>query len=121
MQNCKRAQSLVYRGPSYNGLQSPHTAKAGAQLCMLTQDKSTKLWAGYIYCEIELELAWSKVSTKVCGFTFGSISLHLISKRIKEILTQKHQYKANIYPDLMKKCFQEIKKVYMFSRFQLYA
>ena len=29
---------------------------------------------------------------RVCGFTFGSISLHLISKRIKEILTQKHQY-----------------------------
>ena len=45
-----------------------------------------------IYFGIELELAWSKVSAKVCGFTFGSISLHLISKRIKEILTQKHQY-----------------------------
>ena len=39
-------------------------------------------------------MAWSKVSTKVCGFTFGSISLHLISKRIKEILTQKHHYNA---------------------------
>ena len=39
-----------------------------------------------------MELAWSKVSTKVCGFTFGRISLHLISKRIKEILTQKYQY-----------------------------
>ena len=51
-------------------------------------------YESYIYSGIELELAWSKVSTKVCGFTFGSISLHLISKRIKEILTQKHQYNA---------------------------
>ena len=40
-----------------------------------------------------VELAWSKVSTKVCGFKFGSIKLHLTSKRIKEILTQKSQYK----------------------------
>ena len=39
-----------------------------------------------------VELAWSKVSTKVCGFKFGSIKLHLTSKRIKEILTQKRQY-----------------------------
>ena len=39
-----------------------------------------------------VELAWSKVSTKVCGFKFGSIKLHLTSKRIKEILTQKSQY-----------------------------
>ena len=31
---------------------------------------------------------------QVCGFTFGSISLHLISKSIKEILTQKRQYNA---------------------------
>ena len=43
---------------------------------------------------IELELAWSKVSTKVCGFTFESLSLHLISKRIKEILTPKYQHNA---------------------------
>ena len=46
------------------------------------------------YFGIELWLAWSKVSTKVYGFTFRSISLHLISKRMKEILTQKHQYNA---------------------------
>ena len=49
------------------------------------------------YSGIELELAWSKVSTKVRGFTFGSISLHLISKRIKDKhknTTQKHQYNA---------------------------
>ena len=39
-----------------------------------------------------VELAWSKVSTKVCGFKFGCIELHLTSKRIKEILTQKRQY-----------------------------
>ena len=47
-----------------------------------------------IYSGIELELAWIKVSTNVCGFTFGSISLRLISKRITEILTQKRQYNA---------------------------
>ena len=64
-----------------------------AQLCMLTHDKSTNLsYDSYLYSRTELELARSKVSTKVCGFTFGPISLHLISKRIKEILTQKHQY-----------------------------
>ena len=48
-----------------------------------------------------MELACSKVSTKVCGFTFGPISLHLISKRIKEILTQKTSIMRNIYPDLL--------------------
>ena len=52
-----------------------------------------------------MELSWSKVSTKVCGFTFGSISLHLISKRIKEILTQNTNIMRNIYPDLMMKMF----------------
>ena len=51
-----------------------------------------------------VELAWSKVSTKVCGFKFGSIKLHLTSKRIKEILTQKRQY------NWKQKWFQEIKK-----------
>ena len=56
---------------------------------MLTQDKSTKLsYESYIYSGKELELACEKVATKVCGFTFGSISLPLISKRIKEILAQ---------------------------------
>ena len=51
-------------------------------------------YESYLYSGIDLELAWSKVSTKVSGFTFGSIPLHLISKRIKKILTQKHQYSA---------------------------
>ena len=41
-----------------------------------------------------VELAWSKVSTKVFGFKFLSFTLHLTSKRIKEILTQKRQYNA---------------------------
>ena len=69
MQNCK-------------GLQSLHTAEATFRLCMLTQDKSTKLsYESYIYSGKELELACAKVATKVCGFTFGSISLPLISKR----------------------------------------
>ena len=47
------------------------------------------------YSRIELWLAWSKVSPKVCGVTFRSISLHLTRKRIKEILTQKHHYNSN--------------------------
>ena len=38
-----------------------------------------------------MELARSKVSNKVCGFTFRFTPLHLVSKRIKEILTQKLQ------------------------------
>ena len=62
---------------------------------MLTQDKSTKLsYESYIYSGKELELPCSKVANKVCGFTFGSISLPLINKRIKEILAQKHLYNA---------------------------
>ena len=76
----------------------------------------------YIYSGIELELASSKVSTKVCGFTFGSISLHLISKRIKEILTQKHQYNAKYLSQFNDKNASGNKKnLYIFSRFQLYA
>ena len=58
-----------------------------------------------------VELAWSKVSTKVCGFKFGSIRFHLTSKRIKEILAQKRQYNAKYLSQFNdKKWFQEIKK-----------
>ena len=67
-----------------------------------------------LYSGIELQLAWSKVLTKVCGFTFESISLHLISKRMKEILTQKHQKMRNIYPNLMIKMLSGNKKIYIF-------
>ena len=55
---------------------------------------------------------------RVCGFTFGSISLHLISKRIKEILTQKHQYNAKYlsqYND--KNAFGKRKSIYFFPDF----
>ena len=64
----------------------------------------------------ELEMAWSKVSTKVCGFTFGSISLHLISKRIKEILIQKQQYNAKYLSQFNdKNAFRKHKrKIYIF-------
>ena len=65
-----------------------------AQLCLLTQDKSTKLWEPWHILEDRIGVDLVKFSAKVCGFTFGSISLHLINKRIKEILTQKHQYNA---------------------------
>ena len=61
-------------------------------------------------------MAWSKVSTKVCGFTFGSTSLHFISKRIKEILTQKHLYNAKYLSQFNdKNAFRKYKKsVYHF-------
>ena len=61
---------------------------------------------------IELELAWSKVSTTVCGFTFGSISL---SKRITEILTPKHQYNAKYLSRFNDKnaAFRKQKKIYI--------
>ena len=56
-------------------------------------------------------MAWSKVSTKVCGFTFGSISLHFISKRIKEILTQKHLHNAKYLSQFNdKNAFRKYKK-----------
>ena len=59
---------------------------------------------------------------KVCGFTFGSISLHLISKRIKEILTQTHQYNAKYLSQFNdKNAFGKRKSIYFFSGFQLYA
>ena len=66
-----------------------------------------------------MELAWSKVSAKVCGFTFGSISLHLISKRIKEILTQKHQYNEKYLSRFKdKNASRKLKKsIYLFQIF----
>ena len=68
-----------------------------------------------LYPGIEFELAWSKVSTKVCCFTFGSISLHLVSKRIKEILTQKHQYNVKYLSRFNdKNAFRKLKKIYIF-------
>ena len=74
-------------------LQSLHTVEATLS-CVCWHRISQQSYDSYLYSRTELELAYSKVSTKVCGFTFGPISLHLISKRIKEILTQKHQYNA---------------------------
>ena len=68
-----------------------------------------------------VELAWSKVSTKVCGFKFGSIKLHLTSKRIKEILTQKRQYNWKYLSQFNdKNGFRRLKKKSIY-RFQLYA
>ena len=55
---------------------------------------------------------------RVCGFTFGSISLHLISKRIKEILTQKHQYNAKYLSQFNdKNAFGKRKSMYFFPDF----
>ena len=75
-------------------LQSLPTAEAKLSGARWQYRISQQSYESYIYSGIELELARSKVSNKACGFTFGSTSLHLISKRIKEILTQKHQYNA---------------------------
>ena len=76
-------------------LQSLPTAEAKLSCARWQYRISQQNYESYIkYSGIELELARSKVSNKVCGFTFGSTPLHLISKRIKEILTQKHQYNA---------------------------
>ena len=58
------------------------------------QKHITKESDGFHNHSTQLTMTWSKISTKVCGFPFGSISFHVISKRIKEILTQKHQYIA---------------------------
>ena len=63
--------------------------------CACWHRVSEQSYESYIYSWIELELAWFKVSTKVSGFTFRSISLHFKnSKKIKEILTQKQEYNA---------------------------
>ena len=58
---------------------------------------SRQSYESYIFLRDRIEVGLVKVSTMVCGFTFGSISLHLISKRKKEILTQKHQYNVKYY------------------------
>ena len=113
VQSCKRAQFLVCRGPSYVkefAVFSYHWSYA--QLCMLTQGKWTRYESYIIILRDRTGVGFKlKVSNKVCGFTFGSISLNLISKRIKETLTQKHQYNAKKFshPEIF------------FSRFQLYA
>ena len=71
----------------------------------------TKLWEPWHILWDRMELGRSKVSTKVRGFAFGSISLHLISKRIKEILTQKHQYNAKYLSRFNDKdAFRKLKK-----------
>ena len=80
---------------------------------------SRQRYESYILLRDRIEVGLVKVSTMVCGFTFGSISLHLISKRKKEILTPKHQYNAK-YLSRFNECFQEIiikKSTYFFPDF----
>ena len=55
-----------------------------AQLCMLTQDKSTKLWEPWHILRDRIGVGLVKSLNQ----GLWPISLHLISKRIKEILTQ---------------------------------
>ena len=59
--------------------------------------------------------SWSKVLTKVCGFTFGSISLRLINKSLKGIVTQKRLYNAKYLSRFNdKNAFRKyIKKIYI--------
>ena len=65
-----------------------------AQLCMLTQEKSTKLWELHILRD---RIVVGSVKSLNQGLWLH-IRIHftplIISKRIKEILTQKHQYDA---------------------------
>ena len=99
------------------------TLKIRSAMHVDTAGISRQSYESYILLRDRIEVGLVKVSTTVCGFTFGSISLHLISKRKKEILTPKHQYNAK-YLSRFNECFQEIiiKKIYIFfSRFQLYA
>ena len=65
-----------------------------AQLCTLTQDKSTKLWELHILRD-RIGVGWVKSLNQRSVAPHSDLWLHLISKRIKEILTQKHQYKAD--------------------------
>ena len=92
-----------------------------AQLCMLTQDKSTKLWEPWHILQNRIGVSLVKSLNQ----GLWPISLHLISKRIKEILTQNTKIMRNIYPSLMSlmvKMFSGNKKnLYISSRFQLYA
>ena len=92
--NINYALVLICRIARELSLSSVMVLRKGVTLsCTCWHRISPQSYESYIYSGVELELAWSKVSTKACGFTFGSISLHS-SKRIKEILTQKHQYTA---------------------------
>ena len=119
VQNCKRTQ-ISRLSWSFIAVSSYHWSYS--QLCNSWHRISQQSYETYVYSGIELELAWSKVSTKVCGFTFRSISPHLTSKRIKKILTQKQQYNAKYlswFKD--KNAFRKSKKSIYFSRFQLYA
>ena len=50
------------------------------------------MYESYIYSGIELELAGSKSQPR--SVASHSDPFHLLGKRIKEFLTQKHQYNA---------------------------
>ena len=102
-------------------VKSLHTAEATLSYVCRDRIGRQSYESRDIYSRIELELAWSEVSTKVCDFTFGSNSPHLISKRIKEILTQKHQYNAEYLFRFNDKILSGKKKSIYFSRFRLYA
>ena len=70
-----------------------------AQLCMLTQDKSTKLWETWHILRDRI----GDGLVKSLNQGLWPISLHLISKRVEEILTQNTNIMRIIYPDLMMK------------------
>ena len=70
-----------------------------AQLGMLTQDKSTKLWQTWHILRDRI----GDGLVKSLNQGLWPISLHLISKRVEEILTQNTNIMRIIYPDLMMK------------------
>ena len=70
-----------------------------AQLCMLTKDKSTKVREPWHILRDRIGVGLVKSLNQ----GLWPISLHLISKRIEEILTQNTNIMRIIYPDLMMK------------------
>ena len=80
-----------------------------APLCMSTQDKTTKLW--------KLHILRDRIGVGLVKSLNQGLWLHirihftpLISKRIKDILTQKHQCNAN-----EKNAFRKKKSIYFFQ------
>ena len=70
-----------------------------AQLGMLTQDKSIKLWQTWHILRDRI----GDGLVKSLNQGLWPISLHLISKMVEEILTQNTNIMRIIYPDLMMK------------------
>ena len=101
MQNCKRASPTIFL-LSWSFVKEFAVSSyrwSYAQLCMLTQDKSTKLWETWHILRDRI----GDGLVKSLNQGLWPISLHLISKRVEEILTQNTNIMRIVYPDLMMK------------------